>query len=499
MQPVIKRGLLVVLAMVPLFAEAQFESPILSKIQLNLVNPGGKSMAMGGAFVSIADDATAAFANPAGLPQLGAWQAGVSGKLFVANPLLRAPEYYGSGRPLTYEYLGDRLESEPGGQATDLEFLSVVGPIAPNISMAAYRAVNLRYRIDTARHGFEDFRAFLINQESTYYLSLDEQGEIDIQNEVYGLSLGARFGPVSVGGGVTLNKLRYELSGAGSSGEHLFIVNASNTLGSGAGAPYTTRVTTDVDSSPRFGGIFGIRADIDEARRISLGAVYRRGASFDVGYSVKANLNKGGASLADFSCGRDDPRIPGSGASACGTFRVPDDFSFGMSGRPTDRLLFSVDVQWVLYSQLNEGYVPLFVYCQKAAVSPCPAENRAVSKGTASDGTLVRFGAEYALTYSREREIVMRAGYYLEPAHGMKVDLYPDADRDRRPDDGPPIEVSEPPFSDAYRRTFDGGTAENHFSFGVGVRLGRSFSIDLAADIGKSNQYAVLSAFYRFR
>ena len=39
-------------------------------LEFNFSNPGARSMALGGAFVALADDATAAFANPAGLVQL---------------------------------------------------------------------------------------------------------------------------------------------------------------------------------------------------------------------------------------------------------------------------------------------------------------------------------------------------------------------------------------------------------------------------------------------
>ena len=67
-------------------ARAQFESSALAKVQVNVTNPGGKSLAMGGAFVALADDATAAFANPAGLVQLGSWQVGASVKGFRFAP-----------------------------------------------------------------------------------------------------------------------------------------------------------------------------------------------------------------------------------------------------------------------------------------------------------------------------------------------------------------------------------------------------------------------------
>ena len=40
--------------------------------EFSFSNPGARSMGFGGAFVALADDATAAFANPAGLVQLAA-------------------------------------------------------------------------------------------------------------------------------------------------------------------------------------------------------------------------------------------------------------------------------------------------------------------------------------------------------------------------------------------------------------------------------------------
>ncbi|MGH2670399.1 MAG: UPF0164 family protein, partial [bacterium] len=38
--------------------------------EFSFSNPGARSMGLGGAFAALADDATAAFANPAGLVQL---------------------------------------------------------------------------------------------------------------------------------------------------------------------------------------------------------------------------------------------------------------------------------------------------------------------------------------------------------------------------------------------------------------------------------------------
>ena len=51
-------------------ASAQTTSIINAGIQFDFSLPGAKSLAMGGAFVALADDATAAQANPAGLTRL---------------------------------------------------------------------------------------------------------------------------------------------------------------------------------------------------------------------------------------------------------------------------------------------------------------------------------------------------------------------------------------------------------------------------------------------
>ena len=54
----------------PGFAQSNIEAN--AGIQFEFSNPGARSRAMGGAFLGLSDDATAALANPAGLTQLAA-------------------------------------------------------------------------------------------------------------------------------------------------------------------------------------------------------------------------------------------------------------------------------------------------------------------------------------------------------------------------------------------------------------------------------------------
>ena len=131
-------------------ARAQFESSALAKIQVNVANPGGKSLAMGGAFVALADDATAAFANPAGLVQLTSWQAGASVKGFRFSPnfdtRVFAARPQGAGEAFVPV---QSIPFQPTTSVTDIDFASVVAPIVPEkLVLSLYRAVDLRYRYE---------------------------------------------------------------------------------------------------------------------------------------------------------------------------------------------------------------------------------------------------------------------------------------------------------------------------------------------------------------
>lgn len=477
-------------------ALGQIESPLLSKLRLNLVNPGGKSLAMGGAFVALADDATAALANPAGLTQLTAWQVGGSGKLFSFEPELRRAAYVwqtdGSYRKFTEE------EDRPSGSQGDLEFASVVGPLGERTSVAVYRAVNLRYRLDADELDGGNYRAFAISVPPNNALSLDEQGGYDIQNEVWGVSLGANLGALSIGGGVTFSRLRFQMTGGANGGGHLFVTNGSNVQGNpGAQPRLDTTVAADVTSGTKPGWVAGFKWQVFEVGNVNLGGVYRKAPRFDVSYSI-SSVNAWNGARVSFSCGVDDPNVPGSGASACGTFDVPDDWSVGLSAQPHPNLLLAAEIQRISYSQLQDGFVPIFAYCTIEA-SPCPAQNRVIPDGRGEDGTVPRAGLEWTLPTTGALQLALRGGWHRQPANGMKVDLYPDSDRDRVPDTGTiPAEIVQPPLTDAFRTTYDGGTDEDHVSFGLGLTLGRKLSVDLAADLSTSNDSYALSAFYRF-
>jgi long-chain fatty acid transport protein len=137
-------------------AWGQTNREINGAIQFSFGPPGARSLAMGGAFIGRADDATAAYTNPAGL----IW--------------LSRPEIALEGRYTSFEtvYQNGRLDGSPTDQGkdtvsglfpvtnettvTNLSFLSVALPVGNNYRIAFYRheLANLRAGIDHNQRAF---------------------------------------------------------------------------------------------------------------------------------------------------------------------------------------------------------------------------------------------------------------------------------------------------------------------------------------------------------
>jgi hypothetical protein len=101
-------------------------------VTFSLPNPGARSMALGGAFVAQADDATAAYANPAGLVQLLDPEISIEGRVWL--------------------YSSDRDEGFGGDDGTikDLSgvgFLSGVYPVR-RFSLALYRNQLAKFEVN---------------------------------------------------------------------------------------------------------------------------------------------------------------------------------------------------------------------------------------------------------------------------------------------------------------------------------------------------------------
>ena len=158
-----------------LLAASQVDAQTPPIFEFSFSNPGARSMGLGGAFAGLADDATAAFANPAGLVQLLTPEISVEGR------------FWSYSTPFT---LGGRLDGQPTGNGLDrapglrmgessqelagLSFLSFVYPRS-DWSIAVYRHQSANFEFQSESQGFfgDAPPPFTVRREDDIRMKLD--------------------------------------------------------------------------------------------------------------------------------------------------------------------------------------------------------------------------------------------------------------------------------------------------------------------------------------
>src|SRR5688572_13014475 len=112
-------GALVVLVAVPAMAQ-NVDIEALSGLQFNFGNPGARSLGMGGAFLGLADDASAAEANPAGLTILRKPEVSIEVRNYLEQQLFTTSGTFPDLHRTAFNHHSDRIQ---------IAFASVVYPI----------------------------------------------------------------------------------------------------------------------------------------------------------------------------------------------------------------------------------------------------------------------------------------------------------------------------------------------------------------------------------
>src|SRR5688572_23077717 len=90
-----RKSAIILMALLALPAAGQnVDIEALSGLQFNFGNPGARSLGMGGAFLGLADDASAAEANPAGLTILRKPEVSVEGRNYLEHRLFTTSGTY---------------------------------------------------------------------------------------------------------------------------------------------------------------------------------------------------------------------------------------------------------------------------------------------------------------------------------------------------------------------------------------------------------------------
>jgi long-chain fatty acid transport protein len=121
-------------------SRADAQSTAQFPVQFNFLTPGARSMAMGGAFVGAADDATAAFTNPAGLAFFGTIQISFEGRFSrFETPFLAGGRISGQPTGVGVDTIPNPVYQVDVDRRVRPSFAAVVIPIGGRSSFTAYR------------------------------------------------------------------------------------------------------------------------------------------------------------------------------------------------------------------------------------------------------------------------------------------------------------------------------------------------------------------------
>ena len=425
---------LVLSALTAVPAAAQSNVEVNAGVQFDFLSPGARSMAMGSAFIGVADDATAAFTNPAGLRAL----------------TRREVSFEGRGRnfdiPVAF---GGRFGGAPSGRGIDTDpnlIIADQSQSAGGLSFLSFVYPSTRWAIAGYRHELANFDT-AVETQGLFYGVVDTssegrqfpmRGTMDLNIATYGVSGSFNVTPTfSLGAGVAVYDFQM------SSRSNRFSIGIGNFYGPPNFAAsnlqnFQTQEGDETKVGVNLGAIFA------PTRMFQVGAVFRQGPEFDL--SISNALPSGEFQL-------DRP----------GRFHVPHVFGVGVLFRPITNGTVTVDVSRVGYSRMTEGFVDIFT-----------EEGTEAGNYSVNDATEFHAGFEYVFT--RQLPVAVRAGYWRDPEHTLR---YTGED------------LSELAIFG------DRGEDQHHFTFGGGVVFGR-FEVNGAVDTASRTRAFSASAVVRF-
>jgi long-chain fatty acid transport protein len=451
----------IVLAM-PLAAQ-NTDIEALSGLQFNFANPGARSLGMGGAFLGLADDATAVEANPAGLTILRKPEVSLELRNFMTTQTLAT-----SG---TFAESLQRTDFQNFSKRVDVSFASFVYPIH-NFDIAVYYNEPLNYQAaGNVIPRTDPLTGATIDVPHTF-VSRDQQKAV---TEQQCLALQAadpdscsEFRVTPFATAVAVNQRTWGVGGAwkiknlsiGASARYQQFHEAAGTI-----RPEATviQATGFADSQGTLQGrnqsdvTFTAGFKWEATDKFSIGGVYKKGAQYVTPtFVAQASNNFQFQKLADT------------------TFHIPDIAGVGISVRPIPVLTINVDAVHVTYSNLADNFVSI------------NGEVRALDHPfAANDVTEIHVGGEYF--FSTKIPLALRAGYWRDPAHATTF---------VGPQSGVANVLTLGQFlGDAL--LFPGGKAQNHASFGAGLAWPR-FQIDAAYESSEKYKVGSISMVTRF-
>ncbi|CAM2066366.1 Outer membrane protein transport protein [Sulfidibacter corallicola] len=432
-------------------AFAQHNNRSARDLQFRFGNPGGRSLGFGGAFLALADDATAPVANPAGMTRT-------------------------TKRSLAYELNYERRDNEIPFQSGSIlqtnlfEFdYNFTAADAPESQFQVpYLAVvlphgNLRYGFFVHQQAklersYTSEPITVCHLGSNFYpnCELDERPasfnpstdvlDLDIVNA--GASLAYGFGDTfSIGASLFFSRMDYQADS---------VILAEQVLD-------TVRIEKLARGEDEdFGGMVG--ALWRATNELSVGVTYK----FQPEFVYTATLNS-------------ERPLPGTPDNFVqeGTFKIPDSLGIGVSIAPLENLTINVDAVRVYYSEVTDELIDF---------TGVEVNDRVVTQAM-SDITELHVGMEWVFL-NLAYPLSLRLGYWLDPYHAAVNSI-----EDSQILGG--FDPQQPELRDIFfLHLFE--EDENHYSLGLGWSFGENFQFDAAVEVADQSTNATVSGIYRF-
>ncbi|HJT16545.1 MAG TPA: outer membrane protein transport protein [Thermoanaerobaculia bacterium] len=443
----------------------------LAGLQFNFGNPGARSLGMGGAFIGLADDASAAEANPAGLTILRKPEFSIEGRNYAEQQVFTIDGTYPDLTRMGFTHYSTTLEPT---------FASFVYPIK-NFTVGAYyhvalhnegagRDVNIQDSLlsgppTLSVPGFyllrdgggpvtKDACFAAANQANDPFVCqhgtlLPFVSAVDVEERTIGLTGAYKIGPVSIGATARYQRFRetaytFRLDQNFASLTSIVVQASSDIVTRNQKAAFQHDLTFAA----------GVKWTIND--KLSAGAVYKQGARFTTPW---------------FAATTDTSFAFEKGADT--TFHIPDIYGIGLSFRPIPVLTVNADAVRVTYSNLTDHFVSINEDIRNLG-----------NPFHANDVTEIHLGAEYF--FSTKVPFALRAGAWRDPVHSIEY---------RGPLDRGNTLAREEAIASAI--LFPKGNTRMHYSVGAGFAWPR-FQIDAAYDRSERYRIASISAVTRF-
>lgn len=424
----------------------------LSGLIFNFGNPGARSLGMGGAFLGMADDSSAAEANPAGL-----------------TALVRPEVTMEIRNSKTIQTLPVNGTYDPG----DLSLLETMDYTANSrraeISFGSFVLPKGNWRLAGYFHSALEFE-----NEANALFSQNQFGQVGVLGIDFFLGPNGPVGPdqcIQLGGDCTQFRTFPYYTAVNIDLETWGLATAykvSDNFSIGAAVKYQNfteeaiSFRTDFNLQPAIA--LAQTSDTDDISytigfkigsprsKFNIGGVYKTGGEFETSVAL-------GEFDTDFNLNVEEVGRP--------NFHVPDVYGLGISYNPTPPLRINVDAVQIDYSNLVDNFLSVY-----DDIADDPDYRR-------EDVTEIHVGAEWFFVNSRIPWAI-RAGWWRDPEHSLRYA-------------GPQTSGNQVAAS----ILFPEGEDQDHYSIGIGFAF-TNLQIDAAYDTSDKFKVGSISAKYVF-